>query len=181
MNTTVHRMTKSNIGTLKSAIELANELFNSGSITAEERQQLLDSSLQDVTKDNASRRSRYELNPHEQHPKQFEEQTTMDTKAIIRSIERNRELMGAQLEKLDSTNANFAPIAISPNSDIQTSVGELLSSTVRAHLQGAANTLNTLADVEAQFRSGSLPSAITKPDREPKVIDAEVTIVPPSQ
>ena len=181
MSATAYRMTKANVGALNSAIELANELFHSGSITAEERQELLDSSLRDVTNDNASRRARYELNPHQQDPKQFEEQTVMDTKTIIRSIERNRELMGAQMEKLDSTPASSVPIAISPNSDMQTSVGELLSATVRAHLQASANTLNTLAEVERQFRSSSLPNEAAKPNREPKVIDAEVTVLPPSQ
>ncbi len=97
----------------------------------------------------------------------------MNAKNIINYIERNHEVMEAHIQKLAT---------IAPNSDIiqsarqgNQSVSDLLEATVNAHVQGAANALCAMAEVQEKFNNMT-PYKSDTPNNPP-IIDVEVVSI----
>ena len=97
-------------------------------------------------------------------------------KKIIASIERNHAIMDAQLDRLASlptelTIPNFGGTENSAN------VSDLLNSTLIGQMQGAANELRALADVQSSFATTARENqrSLTNNKGSVETIEAEFT------
>lgn len=97
-------------------------------------------------------------------------------KKIIASIERNHAIMEAQVERL----AELSPDPIIPNfggTPNLANVSDLLNSTLFGQMQGAANALRALSEVQADFSSMTKENqrSLTDSKRSAEAINAEFT------
>lgn len=102
----------------------------------------------------------------------------MNPKTIIASIERNHEVMTAQVEKL----GELSPKPAFPTfngTDTPANVATLLNAAVLGHLQGAADALHALAEVETNLRRPveANQAERAKPRHTPEIIDVEATVI----
>lgn len=98
----------------------------------------------------------------------------MNPKLIIQSIERNHAVMDAHLQKLDQISPAMSQLKLSPSGETLASVSQLLNSAVRSHLQGAADAMNAMADVENKIRTEGADKTVAS---QADVIDVEAVLV----
>jgi len=103
-------------------------------------------------------------------------------KKIIASIERNHAIMDAQVDRL----ASLSPELTIPNfvgTENSTNVADLLNSNLIGQMQGAANALRALADVQSSFATAAKENqrSLTDGKRTVETIDAEFTEIKPKE
>lgn len=172
MRTSV-QLSKRDVVVLASAASLANELFQSGVISEQELKAMLDSAWADAADDRAAEKFRNRANPTSAASYQPQE-PTMNPKLIIQSIERNHAVMDAHLQKLDEISPAMSQLKLSPSGDTSASVSQLLNTAVRAHLQGAADVMHAMADIENKIRTEGAGKSVA---RQADVIDVEAVLV----
>ncbi len=171
-------LSTNDIVALSTSAGLVDELFQSGAISEIERAALLKTAWHDAAEDRAADDSRYITCPSLPRNSNLEE-SAMNPKSIIQSIELNRAVMEAQYEKLAMV-APRVPHVSFGHGDSAASVSTLLNAAVRGHLQGAADALHAIAEVEANIRaraSESKPSTTRQGERQPVVIDVEAVVI----
>ena len=99
-----------------------------------------------------------------------------NVKKIIASIERNHAIMDAQVERL----AGLSPELNIPNfsgTENVANVSGLLNSTLLGQMQGAANALRALAEVQADFSSATKENqrSLTEAKKPQETIDVDFT------
>ncbi len=100
----------------------------------------------------------------------------MNPKTIIQAIERNHEIMAAQVEKLGEYSPRLQQLSLGRCGGTSESVADLLNTAVLGHLQGAADALHAIAEVEARVRDKSRIME-NEAHRQPEIFDAEVVVV----
>ena len=160
------------------AIQLAGELLEAGAISLEEHDALIEASVLETLHDFAKATKREQSSPLPiatagSNQTQPHQENAMNTRAIIKSIEDNRAVMEAQIEKLGQISTGAPHLTLTDGSMPDTVAG-LLNAAVRGHLQGAATALNAIDEVEQQMRAALRPAAPTPPQRPSEIIDAEV-------
>lgn len=99
----------------------------------------------------------------------------MSTRRFIECIERNHLVMGAHVQRLATVSPEqlFTQTAgVNENSTLN--VSDLLNASVRGHLQGAANALKAMAEVEVNINSLNTPET-SKNRQSITVIDVEAS------
>lgn len=162
-----------------SASELADELLLAGAISRAERDAMVDAARRDVLQDRTSALGRTQANPFPSPTpsKPTTQENHMDPRAIIKSIEENRSVMEAQLTKLGEISAAPPKLTLG-DGDTPDTVANLLKAAVRGHLQGAAASINAMAEVEQTMRAAKPPPAHTAHPKESEIIDVEFVAVP---
>ena len=166
------------IAALSTSAGLVDELFHSGAISEVERAALLTTAWRDVAEDRAADDSRYVTFPSNTRNSNLEE-SIMNPKSIIQSIELDRTVMEAQYEELSKSSSKFAHVSFGQG-DSAANVSTLLNAAVRGHLQGAADALHAIAEIEANIRAKSgQPKSSTagQGERQPMVIDVEAVVI----
>lgn len=93
----------------------------------------------------------------------------MDPRLIMAAIGQNRKVMQAQFETLQA----LTPAGMK-NLPEDFSIGDLMASTVTAHLQGTVDALKAINDVETTIRSAmSIEHETRNVTPEEQVIEAE--------
>lgn len=90
----------------------------------------------------------------------------MNISTIIAAIEKDREVIAAQVERLSEYTPKIS-IPVMSRADSALMASNLLDSTMQGHFQCAAEILNILGEVESNVRS-------RKPASSLEVIEAEV-------
>jgi hypothetical protein len=159
--------------------DLVDDLHRSGAISDIERTALISALQRDVARDIAADASRNPLiNPRQPAVSAFKE-AIMNPKVIINSIERSRSVMEAQVEKLNEC-APTPPRVLLDAEQTQANVSTLLNTTVRGHLQGAADALHAIAEVETHLRlAAAHQTGAPNGRRQPQIIDAEAIVINP--
>lgn len=158
-------------------VALVDDLHQSGAISDAERAVLIGIARKDVARDQAADASRSNLVNPLQPAVLTTQELIMNPKTVISIIERNRTVMEAQLEKLNEF-ASKSPRTLLAAEETQANVSMLLNTAVRGHLQGAADVLHAIAEVEAQVRLvNANQTATANVRRQPEIIDAEVTVI----
>lgn len=126
---------------------LADALMQAGVISGHERMTLLNNAENDSARHRAADQGRYRdvACAHAFQPI-TNEKAIMNPKQIMSAIEKNRAVMGAQIEKFAALSPK-PPKSDSINSTV--TVASLLQDAMLGHLQGAAESLQALAEVEA--------------------------------
>lgn len=166
---------------LSASAKLVGDLFYSGAISVAERAGLLKALWVDVAQDRAADASRYATCPSLIMSNFNLEESVMNTKSIIQSIELNRSVIEAQFEELSKCAPRFTHVSFGQG-DSADSVSTLLNAVVRGHLQGAADTLHAIGEVEANIRAKAVESkqpTAMQSERQPMVIDVEAVVIQP--
>lgn len=162
-------------------VALVDDLHRSGTISVAERAALIGIARSDVARDLAADAARNDAFNPLQTAVPTPQELTMNPKAVINMIERNRSVMEAQLEKL-SEFAPKPPRLLPATEETQGNVSMLLNTAVRGHLQGAADVLHAIAEVEAHVRLTSTNQGESaKGRRQPVIIDAEMIVIKPEE
>ena len=144
-------LSKRDLEALSTTAALVRELHESGAVSDAERAALLDAAWNDAAQDREAARTRrqdtYFSSGHHHYP----EEPTMDPRTIISVIERDHAVIAAQVEKLGEQAATLFPTRLGEG-DTPTNVAAMVSNLARGHLQGAADTLAALAEVETNVR-----------------------------
>lgn len=158
------------------ATMLADDLYKAGAISANERAGLLEIASVDAGKDRAAAEARGRASPFPTTPI-TDKEPIMNPRTIIASIERNRSIMEAQVEKLGEFSPRLSRTTMA-SGDTPTNVATLLNETVRGHLQGVADALHAIAEVETAMRSGDASlSASEGKQARPDIIDVEAVVI----
>jgi len=101
----------------------------------------------------------------------------MSTKNFIDCIERNHAVMGAHIQRLATVSPELKfPQTAGGAETSPYNVSDLLNASVLGHLQGAANALKAMAEVEASFNSAINPE-ISTDRKSATIIDVEVSAI----
>ena len=97
----------------------------------------------------------------------------MSAKNIIDAIERNHAVMGAHVQRLSTVTPELKFQQPSAGGEYSpSSVSDLLNASVLGHLQGAANALRAMAEVESNFNTATRPETAIAPQTA-TIIDVE--------
>lgn len=107
----------------------------------------------------------------------------MNTNIIIKSIEANRAVMEAQIERLQKQTSALPNINIGSGKPFEDSLGDMLNGIVESSLSNAVNTLRDLYTTEQNVRSTFGNDQSHSPDysyadeSKGNVIDGEATVI----
>ncbi len=165
-------LTQKDLATLSSIAALVDELTQSGGITDHERAALLNNTWNDSARNRAADQARYRDAPfaHALQPT-TNEKAIMNPKLIMDVIEKNHAVMEAQIEKFAALAPKSPPCV---TSDGTVTVASLLQAAMLGHLQGAAESLQTLGEVESIIRDSD---ETVSGHPESVIIEGEATVV----
>jgi hypothetical protein len=163
---------------IAAATQLADDLLNAGAISILERDTLIELTRSDQLADSKRQANRVDDARPASQISQPRQENQMNPNAIIKSIEDNRKVMEAQLETLGQIPLEANKLSVSESSTPD-SVSSLFHEAIRAHLRGAATTLNALSEVENRVRS--LQNTVPAKPPQPDIIDVDVVVVSNNQ
>lgn len=160
------RLTSDQIARLTAAASFVQMLHQSGNLSDEERTQLLDLTWEQVV----IRRDRGKAGVNLCSSLLTNPETLMSPKSVLEMIAGYRQVMEAQIEALNKLPPTSSPLP-PPSSADPGAISTFLDAAVRNQLQGAAQVLRVLNEVETHLRSTTEPS---NRRRSPEILEAEV-------
>jgi hypothetical protein len=170
-------LSKNELVSLSVIAQMVDELKQTGAITEEESKAIINTTWNDSARNRATNQARYHAMPIISPLKLIsDENANMNPKLIMNTIDKNREVMEAQIERFSSLSHKHSLI---PNADGLVTVASILQNVMFGHLQSAAASLDALAETEADVRKKYETMNRHSADHEGVVIEGEAIVIDP--